>query len=165
MRAGGGSFPAEATVSFSRSRGRTSYTLILRDVNQRLEAERRIRTLTRETEYLREELKSLGGSDRVLGRSAPLKRLIEEVQQVAATDATVLILGETGTGKELIARTLHDASQRREKPLVKLNCAAIPAALMESELFGHERGAFTGATRRREGRFALADGGTIVLGP
>jgi PAS domain S-box-containing protein len=163
MRAGGGTFPAEATLSCSRGRGRTSYTLILRDINERLEAERRIQALSREAKYLREELKSLSGLDRVLGRSAPLKRLMHEVEQVAATDATVLILGETGTGKELVARTLHDASERRDKPLVKLNCAAIPAGLMESELFGHERGAFTGATQRREGRFALADGGTIFL--
>jgi transcriptional regulator with GAF, ATPase, and Fis domain len=82
---------------------------------------------------------------------------------VAPTDATVLVLGETGTGKELIARAIHAASRRRDKPLVKVNCAAIPAALMESEFFGHEQGAFTGATKKREGRFALAHGGTIFL--
>jgi PAS domain S-box-containing protein len=163
MRAGGGTFPAEATLSCSRGRRRTSYTLILRDVNERLVAERRIQTLAREAEYLREELKSLSGFDSVLGRSAALKQLLREVEQVAATDATVLILGETGTGKELVARTLHNSSERRDKPLVTLNCAAIPRGLMESELFGHERGAFTGATQRREGRFALADGGTIFL--
>jgi PAS domain S-box-containing protein len=163
MRAGGGTFPAEATVSCSRTRGRTSYTLILRDVNERLEAERRIAALTRETEYLRDELKSVSRVGRVVGRSAPLQRLLRELEQVAATDATVLILGETGTGKELIARSVHEASPRRDKPLVTLNCAAIPQTLMESELFGHERGAFTGATQRREGRFALADGGTIFL--
>jgi len=163
MRAGGDTFPAEATLSCSGSLGRTSYTLILRDLNERLEAERRIRTLAREAAYLREELKSLSGFDSILGRSASLKRLLREVEQVAATDATVLILGETGTGKELVARTLHNSSERRDKPLVALNCAAIPPGLMESELFGHERGAFTGATQRREGRFALADGGTIFL--
>ena len=82
---------------------------------------------------------------------------------MAATTATVLILGETGTGKELFARAIHDRSARRDRPLVKVNCAAIPATLIESEFFGHERGAFTGATQRREGRFALADGGTIFL--
>jgi transcriptional regulator with GAF, ATPase, and Fis domain len=85
------------------------------------------------------------------------------VAQVAATNATVLLLGETGTGKELFARAIHDRSARRDRPLVKVNCAAIPATLIESEFFGHERGAFTGATQRREGRFALADGGTIFL--
>jgi PAS domain S-box-containing protein len=162
-RAGGGTFPAEATLSCSRNLSRTLCTLILRDVNERLEAERRIQALAQEAEYLREELKSLSGLGPVLGRSAPVKRLMHDVKQVAATDATVLILGETGSGKELVARALHDASERRDKPLVKLNCAAIPPALMESELFGHERGAFTGATQRREGRFALADGGTIFL--
>jgi transcriptional regulator with GAF, ATPase, and Fis domain len=82
---------------------------------------------------------------------------------VAPTDATVLVLGETGTGKELIARAIHAASRRRHKPLIKVNCAAIPAALIESEFFGHEQGAFTGATKKREGRFALAHGGTIFL--
>src|SRR6185312_2139675 len=81
----------------------------------------------------------------------------------AGTDATVLILGETGTGKELVARAIHLASGRRDKPLIKVNCAAIPATLMESEFFGHEQGAFTGATKKRDGRFALAHGGTIFL--
>src|SRR5690606_19328189 len=85
------------------------------------------------------------------------------VAQVAEADTTVLILGETGTGKELIARAIHDASCRHDKPLVKVNCAAVPVNLIESEFFGHERGAFTGATSRRIGRFALADGGTIFL--
>jgi transcriptional regulator with GAF, ATPase, and Fis domain len=88
---------------------------------------------------------------------------MEDVAQVAGTDATVLILGETGTGKELIARAIHGAGRRKDKPLIRVNCAAIPSMLMESEFFGHEKGAFTGATARREGRFALADGGTIFL--
>jgi transcriptional regulator with GAF, ATPase, and Fis domain len=89
--------------------------------------------------------------------------VLDEVRQVAPADTTVLILGETGTGKELFARAIHEASRRRAKPLVKVNCAAIPASLIESEFFGHERGAFTGATARRDGRFTLADGGTIFL--
>jgi transcriptional regulator with GAF, ATPase, and Fis domain len=92
-----------------------------------------------------------------------MKELFESLKRVAVTDATVLIFGETGTGKELIARSIHQAGSRKEKPLVRVNCAAIPGSLMESEFFGHERGAFTGATTRREGRFALADGGTIFL--
>jgi transcriptional regulator with GAF, ATPase, and Fis domain len=92
-----------------------------------------------------------------------MRDLFESLRRVAATDATVLVLGETGTGKELIARSVHDASPRKAKPLVRVNCAAIPGTLMESEFFGHERGAFTGATARRDGRFALADGGTIFL--
>jgi transcriptional regulator with GAF, ATPase, and Fis domain len=105
----------------------------------------------------------LGGFDGILGQSESLRRVLEDVEQVAATDATVLILGETGTGKELVARAIHGASRRSDKPLITINCAAVPAALMESEFFGHEKGAFTGATQKREGRFALADGGTIFL--
>ena len=89
--------------------------------------------------------------------------MLDKVRRVAPTDATVLIHGETGTGKELIARAIHSASQRSDKPLIKINCAALPAGLVESELFGHEKGAFTGAIARRTGRFELADGGTIFL--
>ncbi len=159
----GAEFPAEATLSRFDLRRRVFYTLILRNVNERLEAERRIRSLTVETEYLREELAALGGFDEMLGASEALRGVVQAVKQVAATDASVLILGETGTGKELVARAIHAASARRTRPLVKVNCAAIPAPLVESEFFGHERGAFTGATQRREGRFALADGGTIFL--
>src|SRR5262249_27582281 len=99
----------------------------------------------------------------LLGGSEVMRELFESVKRVAATDTTVLITGETGTGKELVARAVHEASARQGRPLVRVNCAAIPGALMESEFFGHERGAFTGATARREGRFALADGGTILL--
>src|SRR5262249_3614118 len=86
-----------------------------------------------------------------------------QVEQVAATDSTVLIMGETGTGKELIARAIHSRSKRKDRPLIKLNCAALPTGLVESELFGHEKGAFTGAIERRIGRFALANGGSIFL--
>jgi len=103
------------------------------------------------------------GDGELVGRSVALQAVLREVAQVAPTDATVLVLGETGTGKELIARAVHDRSPRRQKPFVTVNCAAIAPALIESELFGHEQGAFTGATRRRDGRFALADGGTIFL--
>jgi PAS domain S-box-containing protein len=161
--AGGGEFPAEATLSRFDVHRRIFYTLILRNVNERLEAERRIHSLTVETEYLREELAALGGFDGILGASDALRGMLQAMKQVAATDATVLVLGETGTGKELVARAIHAASGRCARPLVTVNCAAIPAALIESEFFGHERGAFTGATQRREGRFALAHGGTIFL--
>jgi len=132
-------------------------------VEDRLEAERRIQSLSAEAEYLREEIKTLHNADDIVGHSEPLLRTMRDVDQVAPADTTVLILGETGTGKELVARAIHAASPRRDRPFIKVNCAAIPATLMESELFGHERGAFTGAAKSREGRFALADSGTIFL--
>jgi PAS domain S-box-containing protein len=163
IRADGERFPAEASLSRFEIRRETFYTVILRNVDERLAAEREIHRLTRETEYLKEELRELLGSDQLVGSSGSLQSVLRDIEQVAPTGASVLIVGETGTGKELIARAIHEASGRRGKPLVKVNCAAIPATLMESEFFGHEKGAFTGATQRRDGRFALADGGTIFL--
>jgi PAS domain S-box-containing protein len=159
----GAHFPAEATLSSFEIDGSLFYSVILRNINERVEADRRITSLTAETEYLREELKNRCGFDRILGKSDTLRAVLQDVEQVAATDATVLILGETGTGKELIARAIHTSSRRSQKPLITLNCAAIPAALMESEFFGHEKGAFTGATQKRDGRFTLAHQGTIFL--
>ncbi|HWY29634.1 MAG TPA: sigma 54-interacting transcriptional regulator [Candidatus Acidoferrum sp.] len=103
---------------------------------------------------------TLGG---IIGTSAAMSDLCNQVKIVAPTGSTVLILGETGTGKELIARAIHNLSTRRDRPFIKVNCAAIPAGLVESELFGHERGAFTGAVSRRIGRFEMADGGTLLL--
>jgi DNA-binding NtrC family response regulator len=114
-------------------------------------------------EALVEEIRSSHDFGEILGESPALLRLLDEVGRVAATDSTVLIQGETGTGKELIARAIHGRSRRRERPLIKLNCAALPRDLVESELFGHEKGAFTGATQQRAGRFELADGGTLFL--
>jgi transcriptional regulator with GAF, ATPase, and Fis domain len=157
------SFPAEATLSRFENRGQTFHTLILRNVDGRLAAERRIQSLTVQAEYLKAEIRALHNDDEILGQSPALRTVLREVEQVAGTDAAVLIQGETGTGKELFARAIHASSQRRLQPLVTVNCAAIPATLMESEFFGHEKGAFTGATTRRDGRFALADGGTIFL--
>src|SRR5262245_23996324 len=159
----GDRFQAEATLSRFDVEREPFYTLILRNVNERLEAEHKIRSLTVEAEYLREEIGALVGSDEILGQSAALAGVLGELRQVAPTEATVLILGETGTGKELIARAIHSASLRRAKPLIRVNCASIPATLIESEFFGHEQGAFTGATKKRAGRFALAHGGTIFL--
>ncbi len=159
----GEEFPAEATLSGFEIGSERFYTLILRNVNERLLAENKIRSLTLESEYLKEELKSLTESVGIIGDSEPLLRVLEDVKSVAGTEATVMILGETGTGKELIARSIHSSSRRSDKPFVKVNCPAIPANLIESELFGHERGAFTGATNKREGRFSIADGGTIFL--
>ena len=159
----GAPFRAEATLARFDAGREPYYTLILRNVNERIEAENRIQSLTVETEYLREEIKTLAGVDGIVGQSLPWLKVLNDVQEVAATDATVLILGETGTGKEVIARSIHRASRRHNKPLIKVNCAAIPATLIESELFGHEAGAFTGATKKRDGRFAMAHGGTIFL--
>jgi PAS domain S-box-containing protein len=161
--ASGEGFPAEATLSRFDIGREPFYTLILRNVNARLKAQQKIRSLTVEAEYLREEIKELQSFDEIVGQSKPLTRVLRDIEEVAGTDANVLILGETGTGKELIARAIHRNSRRREKPLIKVNCAAMPGTLIESELFGHEQGAFTGATKKREGRFALADGGTIFL--
>jgi len=160
---GGMKFRAEATLARFDLEREPFYTLILRNVNDRLEAEQRIRSLTLETEYLREEIKALAGDEEVVGQSEALVKALRDAHEVAGTDATVLIFGETGTGKEVFARVIHRASRRHNKPLVKVNCAAIPATLIESEFFGHEAGAFTGATKRREGRFTLAHGGTIFL--
>jgi PAS domain S-box-containing protein len=160
---GGKEFPAEATLSRFEIERQSFYSVILRNINERLEADRKIHSLAAEAAYLREEIKSVYRFDQIHGQSQALKRVLEDVEQVAVTDTTVLILGETGTGKELIARGIHGASRRSDKPLITINCAAIPAALMESEFFGHEKGAFTGATQKREGRFELADHGTIFL--
>jgi PAS domain S-box-containing protein len=156
-------FPAEATLSRFESQREIFYTLILRNVDERLESERQIQRLTQEAEYLRDAVRELPGHGDLLGRSDCMQAVYSAVKQVARTDTTVLVTGETGTGKELVARSIHRTSDRAEKPMVTVNCAAIPANLIESEFFGHERGAFTGAVTRREGRFSLANGGTIFL--
>jgi formate hydrogenlyase transcriptional activator len=119
--------------------------------------------LSKEKLYLEDEIRTEMNFAQIIGNSASLRRVLKQVETVAPTDSTVLIYGETGTGKELIARGIHDLSRRRSKPFVKLNCAAIPTGLLESELFGHEKGAFTGAIAQRIGRFEVADGGTIFL--
>jgi len=119
--------------------------------------------LSKEKLYLEDEIRAEMNFAQIIGNSASLRKSLKRVETVAPTDSTVLIYGETGTGKELIARAIHDLSPRRSKPFVKLNCAAIPTGLLESELFGHEKGAFTGAIAQRIGRFEVADGGTIFL--
>ena len=159
----GGSFPAEATISRFELHHRKYTTLILRNIHDRMEAEQKIQSLTAETELLREELRALHQDGALIGESQALKQVLGDITQVAGTDTTVLIMGETGTGKELAARAIHAASHRHERPLVIVNCAAIPSTLIESEFFGHEPGAFTGATKKREGRFSLAHKGTIFL--
>ncbi|HVO26149.1 MAG TPA: sigma 54-interacting transcriptional regulator [Candidatus Margulisiibacteriota bacterium] len=162
-RSDGQEFPVEATLSHVEVGGRRLYTLILRDVDERRQAEAELRQLSLQNEYLQEEIRSVHNVDEIVGQSRALGSALEKVRLVAETDSSVLILGETGTGKELIARSIHSRSRRRDRPLIKVNCAALPTGLIESELFGHERGAFTGAAERRIGRFELADGGTIFL--
>jgi formate hydrogenlyase transcriptional activator len=119
--------------------------------------------LAREKLYLEDEIRSDQQFDEIIGRSRALARVLREIETVAPTDSTVLILGETGSGKELVARAIHQLSGRRDHAFVKLNCAAIPTGLLESELFGHEKGAFTGAITQRIGRFELANHGTVFL--
>ncbi len=146
----------------------------IRDVTSRKQAEEALRNAMTVVEqlktrfqaeniYLQEEIKIEHNFDQIIGRSKKLKDVLRQVEQVASSNATVLVLGETGTGKELIARAIHGISDRKDRPLVKVNIAALPANLIESELFGYEKGAFTGAVSRRIGRFELADGGTILL--
>jgi DNA-binding NtrC family response regulator len=117
----------------------------------------------REVHRLRRELRHRGAFGRLVAGTPAMQEVTRQIEQVAPTDATVLVLGESGTGKELVARTIHDHSRRRRGPFVAVNCAAIPETLLESEIFGHEKGSFTGATGRRPGCFELADGGTLFL--
>jgi PAS domain S-box-containing protein len=144
------------------------------DITQQIEAEKELTQALLEVEYLknrleeeniylRQEIRLSYNFENIISRSEKFTQVLAQVEQVAATDATVLILGETGTGKELVARAVHNLSTRSERSLVKVNCAALPANLIESELFGHEKGAFTGAVARKVGRFELADGSSIFL--
>src|SRR6201989_2941262 len=113
--------------------------------------------------YFEPEISSEHCCQDIVGKSAALRKVLEQISIVAPTDSTVLLHGETGTGKELIARAIHNLSSRRDRSYVRMNCAAIPSGLLESEMFGHERGAFTGALMQRKGRFELADRGTLFL--
>ncbi len=123
----------------------------------------RVSDLRKENRRLRENLQEKRPVESILGTSAPIQKLLDAIRRVAPTDATVLITGESGTGKELVARALHSLSPRMGKPFVAINCAAMPRELLESELFGHERGAFTGATETKPGKFVQANGGTLFL--
>jgi PAS domain S-box-containing protein len=133
------------------------------DITEQVVMEQEKARLEAANVYLQEEIKTAHNFEEIIGASTPIKKVLQAVEKVAATDATVLITGETGTGKELIARAIHHLSNRNDGVLVKVNCAAIPAGLIESELFGHEKGAFTGALARKVGRFELADKATIFL--
>ena len=128
-----------------------------------LEVIRLQRRLEAESAYLQEEIKLAYNFESIIGRSDSLKYVLHRTEQVASTDSSVLILGETGTGKELIARSIHSLSPRSKRAMVKVNCAALPGGLVESELFGREKGSYTGATSRQLGRFEFAKGSTLFL--
>jgi PAS domain S-box-containing protein len=163
VRADGERVPVEATVSLVELGEQRLYAIILRDINDRMRSEAELQRLHEEMVYLQQELETTHGYGEIVGTAPAMKSVYEAIEKVAGTDSTVLITGETGTGKELVARAIHAASRRKDKVLVRVNCAALPAGLIESELFGHEKGAFTGATSRKIGRFELANGGTIFL--
>jgi PAS domain S-box-containing protein len=148
--------------------------VLFRDIRERQRTEARLRDalseveqlktrLEMENQYLQEEINAHGNHHEIVGESPAVKHLLQQIELVAATDANVLVTGESGTGKELVARAIHASSPRRDRPLIRVNCAAVPRELFESEFFGHLKGAFTGAVSNRVGRFELADGGTLFL--
>jgi len=162
-RADGEEFPIEATFSPLEAHDQKLYTIILRDVNDRRLAEQKLDRLQQEKGYLQEVINDDHNPGDFVSGSKVMRTVMEQVRIVARTDTPVLLLGETGTGKELLARAIHELSDRNASILVKVNCPALPAELIESELFGHEKGAFTGAIQQRKGRFELADGGSLFL--
>lgn len=173
-RKDGTMFPVEISLCPNEAESGVSIVASIRDVSRQRAREEQLRRaldevsdlksrLEAENTYLRAEIQEDFDFEGIVGSSAPFREVLRRVDQVAGTESSVLILGETGTGKELVVRAIHSRGQRNHRPLVKVNCAAIPAGLMESEFFGHERGAFTGALTRKKGRFELADGGTIFL--
>ena len=173
-RKDGSCFPVEYTSTPIEEKGqRLGVVVVFKDISERLSQQQKLHTalqqveqlkeqLLAENHFLKQEIQQQSQQD-IIGQSDIMAALLERIGQVGPTDACVLIQGESGTGKELIAQALHQASQRKNKTLVKVNCGAIAENLIESELFGHEKGAFTGATQRRLGRFEVADGGTLFL--
>ncbi len=173
-RKDGSYYPVEISSCYVDFEGQGYSCTFFRDITERKHSEESLRTTLKELEilkerlqeenfYLQEEIKLEHNFGEIIGQSEVFKKALMQVEQVAITDTTVFINGETGTGKELIARAIHDISSRKNRPLVKVNCAAIPLDLIESDLFGHEKGAFTGALSQKIGRFELADEGTIFL--
>jgi PAS domain S-box-containing protein len=170
----GRELPVEITGSLVKFENREFVCWFARDITERRKAEEALKQAFHEIEqlknrlqeenvYLQQEIKLTHNFEEIIGKSKRIQEVLHAVERVAETNATVLILGESGTGKELIARAIHNIGLRHDRPLVKVNCAALPASLMESELFGHEKGAFTGALKSKAGRFELANGGTIFL--
>ncbi len=163
LRKNGQSFAVEATLSCVQSGQQTLYTFILRDIDARQKAAAETEKLRTINQYLQQEVQAIPDIDGMIGGSQGLLEVMTSVHQVAETDASILVTGETGTGKEGVVQAIHRLSLRQQQPLIKLNCAAIPENLVESELFGHEKGAFTGALSRKIGRFELAHQGTLFL--
>jgi len=174
-RKNGSAFPVEYTSTPIRDHGQlVGAVVVFRDISERKQAERQLHAAYHEVEelkhrlelenaYLLEEIRAEHNYKEIVGNSMAVQRLVHQIKLVAPTNANVLITGESGTGKELIARAIHESSDRHARPLIRVNCAAIPHGLFESEFFGHIKGAFTGAVSDRVGRFELADGGTLFL--
>lgn len=167
-------FPVDITDNFIKLNGKTYSCAIVRDITERKRREASLRgaleeirelreKLQAENNYLYEEIETQNNFGEIVTGSSKFKKVLKKVEQVAGTSSTVLITGESGTGKELLARAVYQLSRRSERSLIKVNCAALPANLIESELFGHEKGAFTGALHKKLGKFELADGGTLFL--
>jgi PAS domain S-box-containing protein len=163
LRKDGSEFPVDIMLGPVEGPEGQVVLSVIRDLSEKKEIEQALRRSEQENRYLEEELITTHQFEEIVGESPGLKRVLKQVEDVAGTDATVLILGETGTGKELIARAIHKLSSRRDKAFVRLNCSAIPSGLLESELFGHEKGAFTGAIAQKIGRLELAHQGTFFL--
>ncbi|MGB9402493.1 MAG: sigma 54-interacting transcriptional regulator [Candidatus Acidiferrales bacterium] len=162
-RKDGGEFPVEIMLSPVETQDGKVVLSVIRDLSEKIRVREELERKEREKEYLEEELYTENRFEDIIGESPALRAVLKQAETVAATDVTVLILGETGTGKDLIARAIHQLSSRRERSFIKLNCAAIPTGLLESELFGHEKGAFTGAISQKIGRLELAHEGTFFL--
>ncbi|MCA9472380.1 MAG: sigma 54-interacting transcriptional regulator [Nitrospirales bacterium] len=163
LRGDGKEIPLEASLSQVNVGGKRLFTIILRDLTERYRAKATINKLQQTRKYLQEEINTELKFQNMVGQSLAMKKIFKLVQSVAPTDTLTLVTGETGTGKELLTRAIHNLSHRKKEMFIKVNCAAIPAGLIESELFGHEKGAFTGAISRHIGRFELAHKGTLFL--
>ncbi|WP_250655814.1 sigma-54 interaction domain-containing protein [Alkalimarinus coralli] len=174
-RKDGSSFPVEyVSTAIIRDNKIIGAVIVFKDISERKQADEKLKAalsqveqlkekLQAENRYLMDEIKEEYNFSKIIGDSPALRQILTQIEHVAPTNASVLIQGDSGTGKELIARAIHSASQRKDRPLVKINCGAITPSLVESELFGHEKGAFTGALQKRLGRFELAHGGTLFL--
>ncbi len=163
IRKDGSLFPADIMLTPVEIAEGRAVLCVVRDISEKIRLQEELERNERERRYLEKEFDAVPGLEGIIGKSEALKEVMRKVEIVASTDATVLLLGETGTGKDVIARAIHQLSRRSQKSRITLNCAAIPAGLLESELFGHEKGAFTGATEQKVGRIELAHGGTLVL--